>query len=140
MPNHVPRNVRILTKGQLRDLIADTKAGCPDAILQAVAFVSFESFGLWHNRARANFCRHFKNHRPAPDLCEHMVDVICGRLISGKFYEQFWEQLSMAIRFDVGRMVETAKIAGDSDRDYIRRYGVRVLHAIDSIPETDGTG
>ena len=137
MPYHPPSHFGKLTKGQLHDLIASTKAGCPDAIGQSVAFVCGKSLGDWHNRARANLCRHFKNHRPSPEACEQMVNTICDRLISGKFYEQFWDQLSMAIRFDVGRMAETANIAVDSEREYIRRYGARILHAIDSIPRID---
>lgn len=65
-----------------------------------------------------------------------MVAAVCGRLISGNFYEQFKDQLSMAIRFNCDRMAKAANIAIKSDREYIRRYGHRVLHAIDSIPPT----
>ena len=134
MTFHAPRDVRELTKGDLHDLIDATKSGCSDAIKTSVAFVTTESFGYWHNRARAKLCRYFKNHPPLPKQCDRMVDAICGRLISGNFYEQFRDQLSMAIRFNCDRMQDSANIALKSDREYIVRYGNRVLHAIKSIP------
>lgn len=140
MPSYAPRDVRNLTAVQLHDLIDDTKAGSDDAIRQSVAFVIAESFGYWHNRARAKLCRHFKNHPPTPKQRDRMVDAICGRLIAGNFFEQFKDQLSMAIRFNRDRMEESAKIAINSDREYIVRYGNRVLHAISSIPPSGNAG
>ena len=136
MSRNDPSDVRKFTAAELHDLIDETKSGCPAAIKQAVLFVISESFGYWHNRARAKLCRHFKNHPPAQKECDRMVATICGRLISGHFFEQFKDQLSMAIRFDRDRMAKAAQIAIQSDREYIRRYGNRVLHAIDSIPRT----
>ena len=132
MTRHPPRDIRELTKGELHDLIDATKAGDSDAVKQSVAFVTVESFGYWHNRARAKLCRHFKNHPPSPNQCARMVGAICGRLTSGKFYEQFKDQLSMAIRFDRDSMQKAANVALTSDREYIVRYGNRVLHAIQS--------
>ena len=133
MNGHPPLDVRELSKGELHDLIAATKAGDPDAIKQSVAFVTVESFGYWHNRARAKLCRHFKNHPPSQKQCDRMVGTIYGRLTTGNFHEQFRDQLSMAIRFNRDRMEEAANIALRSDREYIVRYGNRVIHAIRSI-------
>ena len=137
MPSYAPRHIRDITAVQLHDLIDETKSGSTDAIRQSVEFVIAESFGYWHNRARAKLCRHFKNHRPKPAQCDRMVTAIIGRLISGNFYEQFRDQLSMAIRFDSKRMKDSAAIAIESDREYIRRYGNRVLHSITSIPDSE---
>ncbi|MCC9603788.1 hypothetical protein LOC67_24825 [Stieleria sp. JC731] len=100
--------------------------------MRAVTFVAAESFGLWHNRARAKLCRYFKNHPPPDGQCRSMVDAIVNRLIEGRFYEQFKDQLSMAMRFAPDRMAETAAVASRSDKDYIRRYGAWVRHALDS--------
>ena len=133
MSGYPPRDIRELTAIELHDLIDATKAGDTDAIKQSVAFVTAESFGYWHNRARAKLCRHFKNHPPSQKQCDRMVGTICGRLTSGNFYEQFRDQLSMAIRFDRDSMQKAANIALRSDREYIVRYGNRVLHAIRSI-------
>ena len=140
MANYATRDIRDLTKGQLHDLIDDAKAGDSDAIKQAIAFILVESFGYWHNRARAKLCRHFKNHPPSPKQCDRLVDAICGRLISGNFYEQFKDQLSMAIRFNRDRMEKCGNIALKSDREYVVRYGHRVLHAIRSIPHPTNAG
>lgn len=136
MPYRIPHDVRDLTANELHDLIDDTKAERPKAVRKAVSFVTTESFGYWHNRARAKLCRHFKNHPPQPNECDRMVAAVCGRLISGNFYEQFKDQLSMAIRFNCDRMASAANVAIKSEREYVRRYGHRVLHAIDSIPRT----
>ena len=124
--------IRSLTKPDLHSLIDDVKRGDTDAATRAVAFVIAESFGMWHNRARAKLCRHFKNHPPSYDRCESMVDAIVSRLIDGRFYEQFKDQLSMAIRFAPDRMADAAAVASQSDRDYIRRYAAWVRHALDS--------
>ena len=140
MNGHPPLDVRELSKGELHDLIAATKAGDPDAIKHSVAFVTVESFGYWHNRARAKLCRHFKNHPPSPKQCDRLVDAICRRLISGNFHEQFKDQLSMAIRFNRDRMEKCGNIALKSDREHVVRYGHRVLHAIRSIPHPTNAG
>ena len=139
MSGYPPRDIRELTAVELHDLIDATKAGDTDAIKQSVAFVTAESFGYWHNRARAKLCRHFKNHPPSQKQCDRMVGTICGRLTSGNFYEQFRDQLSMAIRFDRDSMQKAANIALRSDREYIVRYGNRVLHAIRSIRPDETT-
>ena len=111
MTGHPPRDIREITAIELHDLIDATKAGDPDAIKRSVQFITVESFGYWHNRARAKLCRHFKNHPPSQQQCARMVGAICGRLTTGNFYEQFKDQLSMAIRFNRGRMEEAANIA-----------------------------
>jgi hypothetical protein len=139
MHNHGSYDVRELTAVELHDLIDATKDGNSDAIRTSVAFVIAESFGYWHNRARAKLCRHFKNNPPALKECDRMVDAISGRLTSGNFYEQFKDQLAMAIRFNRDRMEYSANIALNSDREHVVRYGNRVLHAINSIPPEENS-
>jgi hypothetical protein len=123
--------IRTLTKADLRSLIEAVKCGDQESVSNAVVFVASESFGMWHNRARASLCRHFKNHPPSDDDRRRMVATIAKRLVEGRFSEQFKDQLAMAIRFDPVRLSEAANIASDSQREYIRRYAdwVRnVLH------------
>ena len=139
-PTHAPKWIQDLTKGDLHSLISDTTGGDEAAVSRSVEFFIHESFGLWHNRARSKLCRGFKKRPPSLRYCQLMVDTICTRLLSGQFYEQFWEQLSMAIRFDRERMAEAAADALQSDREYIRRYARRILHAIDSIPDSENAG
>ena len=131
-PSFVAIWIRSLTKAKLNELISEVKCNDPDATLKAVAFVNAESFGIWHNRARAKLCRHFKNHPPSADDRDHMVVTIANRLLEGRFYEQFKDQLSMAIRFSPDRLGHVAAIAANSDRDYIRRYGYWVQNVIES--------
>lgn len=131
--------IRSLTKPELHSLIEDVKRGDTEAATRAVAFVTAESFGMWHNRARAKLCRYFKNHPPSDEQCNSMVDAIASRLIDGRFYEQFKDQLSMAIRFAPDRMAETANAASRSDKNYIRKYAAWVRHALDSQATIDLT-
>ncbi|WP_338440821.1 hypothetical protein VZG28_07155 [Synechococcus elongatus IITB4] len=121
-----------LTKIDLYQLIEEVKAGNSDAIVKATLFVAHESFGLWHNRARAKLCRHFKNHPPARENCDQMIDAVIQRLIDGRFSEQFIDQLSMAIRLDPKRMQAAAIAALTSEKVYVRRYGERVIHILNS--------
>jgi hypothetical protein len=72
-----------LTKSDLHTLIDDVKIGVPEATSRATMFVACESFGIWHNRARAKLCRYFKNHPPSDDECNRMVDAIAKRINAG---------------------------------------------------------
>jgi len=132
--------IRSLTKPELHSLIDDVKHGDPDATSRATVFVASESFGMWHNRARAKLCRYFKNHPPPDDQCKRMLDAIIDRLIDGRFSEQFKDQLSMAIRFAPERMADAVTVASSSDRGYIRRYADWVRHALNSSSTTPDGG
>lgn len=125
--------IRTLRKPELNSLINDVKHGDAEAIAKAVEFVVAESLGLWHNRARAKICRYFKNHPPAPDECRRMVDAIVERLTKGQFYQQFKDQLTMAIRFAPDRMAASAAVASSSDKEYIQRYANWVRHALYTV-------
>ncbi len=132
--------IRSLSRSDLHALIDEVKRGDADATDQAVEFVIAESFGMWHNRARAKLCRYFKNHPPSPTERKRLVDAIVSRLIEGRFFEQFKDQLSMAIRFAPERMAKAADIASQSDRAYIRRYANWVRHILNSSPERPAGG
>ena len=132
MSSHFVKPAKQYGKFDLDELIARLKAGDPDAIYECVAFTLAESFGIWHNRARAKMCRNLKSRLTDPTLRSRLVDVIIERLRSGRFPEQFKDQLTMAIRFDLNRMCSEATRLQFDGTDYIRRYAVWVLHAIDS--------
>ena len=139
-PSHAAIWIRSLSKSDLHKLIAAVKRDDPDAVSRAVTFVVAESFGIWHNRARAKLCRHFKNHPPPKPDCEQLVATVTARLIDGNFYEQFKDQLSMAIRFVPSQLDDAASVALDSDRDYVRRYGRWVRHVLASQAPTHTGG
>ena len=132
--------IRTLTKSELHTLIDDVKRGDPDATSRATIFVASESFGMWHNRARAKLCRYFKNHPPSNDECKRMVDAIANRLTDGRFSEQFKDQLSMAIRFAPDRMADTASVASRSPKAYISRYASWVRLVLNSSRTTQTSG
>lgn len=127
--------VRSLGKVELNELIADVKRGEVEALKKAVVFVTAESFGIWHNRARAKLSRYFKNRPPAEHQRRALVVAIVCRLVEGRFYEQFKDQLSMAIRFDRTRLEQVAIQAGDSDKEYSCRYAAWISQTIRSLPK-----
>ncbi|MFK7738246.1 MAG: hypothetical protein AB8B50_19640 [Pirellulaceae bacterium] len=131
--------IRSLTKGDLHLLIADVKRGDRDAIERAVEFVCAESFGIWHNRARAKLCRHFKNHPTTDVETSRMVEAIVSRLVGGQFSEQFKDQLCMAVRLAPARMNEATHVASSSERAYVRRYADWIRNALSrsQSPEID---
>lgn len=131
--------IRSLTKQELHSLVDEVQRGENDSISRAVTFVISESFGVWHNRARAKLCRYFKNHPPSNDQCQQMVDAIVARLIEGRFYEQFKDQLSMAVRLDRDQLARAQIVAARSKKEYVRRYSDWLGHTLDSLPPFPGT-
>ena len=138
--SHAAIWIRSLSKSDLHSLIDDVRSGDANAISRASEFVAAESFGIWHNRARAKLCRHFKNHPPPDDQSERMIDAIIRRLIDGRFSEQFKDQLSMAVRFSPSRMSDAMAIASRSERSYIRRYAEWLRHSLNSSSKTSDSG
>lgn len=128
--SYAPIWIRSILKQDLHGLIDDVHAGDQAAVSRAVDFVVAESFGLWHNRARAKLCRWFKNHRPNQDQQQRMVEAIAARLTDGNFFEQFRDQLSMAVRFDPDLMQRTAASLLNADKDYVRDYAQRTLRMV----------
>lgn len=124
--------VSSLTKCDLHQLIENVQSGSCDATSRAVLFVTCESFGLWHNRARAKLCRYFKNNPPSVTECSQMIDAIIQRLLEGRFSEQFIDQLSMAIRLDPKRMYIAAVAASHSEKAYVCRYADRIIHLLNT--------
>ena len=120
----------LLSKSQLHHLIADVQNKDPLAVQKAVRFIAGESLGMWHNRARAKLCRHFKRNPPGTEQQAMLVDCIAQRLGEGRFYEQFKDQLAMAVSFSPDKMAEAAEIAMKSDRRYIRKYGKWLQHRL----------
>lgn len=119
-----------LSKGDLHDLIRRVKSGDSSSIDKAVDFVVADSLGMWHNRARAKLCRHFKNEPPGQEQQRRLVHRIQNRLIDGDFHEQFKDQLGMATVFDSVTLQQAAEIAVENEKRYIRKYAKWVLSRI----------
>lgn len=124
--------LRVMTKSELHDLIRHVQARGEEAVASAVDFFCAESFGMWHNRARAKLCRHFKNSPPSEEQIVRMVDAIVARLVEGRFSEQFKDQLRMAMKFAPKRMEAAAAEALSSEKEYVRRYGDWLMKALKS--------
>ena len=114
-------------KQDLDVLIAWVQRDDAHAISEAVAFTLAESRGIWHGRARAKICRNLKGRNIDPRLREALVQTICNRLVTGKFSQQFKDQLTMALRFRPAQMQQCAQEALESPKWYVRRYARWVL-------------
>ena len=123
---------RHLSKGDLHDLIARVKNGDQLAIDKAIDFIVADSLGMWHNRARAKLCRHFKNATPDKEQQRRLVDRIKSRLINGDFHEQFKDQLGMATNFAPRELQQAANSALENEKRYIRKYAKWVLTRIEN--------
>ncbi len=98
------------------------------AIEKCVQFILAETCGVWHGRARAMMCRRLK-HCPVPaELAQQLVACITERLASGRFSEQFRDQLRLAIQLDPERTIAVArKCLSGGSKDYIKKFARWVL-------------
>lgn len=93
----------------------------PMAIETCVRFVSAETRGTWHGRARAMMCRRLKHCDLDRTHRAQLVDVVCQRLVDGRFSEQFKDQLRLAWRLDPDRVENVCRAAADSPKAHVRR-------------------
>jgi len=119
-------------KAELNDMIERVKRGDRSLVYELVVFTLAESWGIWHGRARAKICRYLRNHPPDATLQSKLVDTVCTRLETGRFSQQFRDQLRMAIRFSADRMRLLADSLLSSEKMYIRRSAAWVLQRIAS--------
>jgi hypothetical protein len=121
------REFEQLSKPEVHVLVDELASAAPDAVERAVRFFCAESRGLWHGRGRALIARRLK-HLPLPRAHrDHLVAVITDRLATGRFSEQFRDQLRLAMHLEPVKVLAVARKAKASDRDHIRRYAEWVL-------------
>jgi hypothetical protein len=94
---------------------------------RCVTFFEAETRGYWHNRARAMMARRFKHGPLTEDQRGRLLRAVLGRLTSGRFTEQFKDQLRLALFLDRERTCTAARMCLASPKDYIRRYAAWVL-------------
>jgi hypothetical protein len=97
-----------------------------------IEFVLAETKGLWHGRARACMCRRLKHCALSPEQQRQIVDCITTRLATGKFSEQFRDQLRLALQLDAKRTLEVAHQCLAAPKEYIRRLAGWVVNHEDS--------
>jgi hypothetical protein len=115
------------SKSQLLALVKGVRACDFDAVDTAVAFFARESRGHWHNRARAKIARRLKHCALTPSQAACIVDAVISRLTSGRFTEQFDDQLRLALFLDQEKVQHSARQAIASDVQHVRRYAEWVL-------------
>lgn len=131
--------IQNLSKNDLHKIIAKVKCGDRPSIAKSIDFIEADSLGLWHNRARAKLCRHFKNKPPNQEQVNRLIEKIEQRLITGNFHEQFKDQLGMAVCFAPSRLKQAAENAIQNDKRYIRKYAKWVLNRVDYFQTLEET-
>jgi hypothetical protein len=106
----------------------DSLASCePVHVQRCVDFVLAETQGLWHGRARAAMCRRLKHCNLGRSHRTALVSCITERLESGRFSEQFKDQVRLALHLDERRTLAAARDAVKSSKPHVRRYAEWVL-------------
>ena len=116
-----------MSKVQVRALADSLFGEQPDVIETCVRFVCAETENLWHGRGRAMMCRRLKHIQLARDQRDRLVNCILHRLSTGRFSEQFRDQLRLALHLDRGGSVAAAKRALKGGKPHITRYSKWVL-------------
>ena len=116
-----------LDKSQVHALADQLLGGEPDAVERAVEFVCAESINQWHGRGRAMMCRRMKHLALSRDQGARLVAAVLERLSSGRFSEQFRDQLRLAIHLDPAGTFLAARKAAKSPKPHIRRFAEWVL-------------
>ena len=117
----------LLSKQELHALADGLLEGDPWSIDRCIAFVLAETKGLWHGRARAMMCRRLKHCDFGRTNRRKLVTCILGRLRTGKFSEQFKDQLRLALSLDRPYTLEQCELALHSEVAHVRRYGAWLL-------------
>jgi hypothetical protein len=99
----------------------------PSAIATCIEFIEAETKDLWHGRARAMMCRRLKHCSLNSSQRARLVSCVTERLCSGRFSEQFRDQLRLALHLDSARVHIVAHSCAHDHRDYVRRYAAWLL-------------
>ena len=116
-----------LAKHALRDVADALLSGEPRVVAACVRFVCADTQGMWHGRARALMCRRMKHLRLDRRQAGQLVACIAGRLASGRFSEQFKDQLRLAMLLDSTTVVATARTSLSSPAPHVRAYAAWIL-------------
>jgi hypothetical protein len=110
------------TKVEVRAMADRLRTGDVSAIDDAVRFVCVESANQWHGRGRAMMCRRLKHLELSRKQSSQLVEAILERLVSGRFSEQFRDQLRLALHLDRRGTLVTARRGAKSEKAHVRRY------------------
>ena len=106
----------------LVDEIERLKQGDEEGVRFCIDFFYGESEGIWHGRARAKIARNLKAGMLTEKDRIKIVDTVTRRLLTGKFSQQFKDQLNLSLRLSPEATLKAANEANSSPKSYVRRY------------------
>lgn len=109
-------------KEELDDLADRLLDNDPVAVEWCVTFLEAETFGVGHGRARARMARRLKHCSLSNRQKSRLLKAILGRLVEGKFSEQFKDQLRLAMQIDPKATLDAARKSRDATVAHVRRY------------------
>ena len=124
-----------LSRRELRNLADRVAEKDPDSIEFATQFFERETKGTWHNRARAMLARRFKHCQLTDSQKRRVLSAIYRRLQTGEFFEQFKDQLRLAIHLDRDRTMTEATAALTRPTPRVIRYSRWILNHDDHTGE-----
>lgn len=119
--------LQALSKVQVRALADEMLSGEKAALEQAVQFVCVETENQWHGRGRAMMCRRMKHAVLSNAQQGNLVGAILWRLTSGRFAEQFRDQLRLALQLDANATVLVAQREAQNTKPHVRRFTAWLL-------------
>ncbi len=128
--------MEIIYKEQLHHLADRLLDEDPDAIEQCVRFVEAETFGYWHGRARAMMARRLKHCRLTPGQQARLIQAIMQRFTSGRFSEQFKDQLRLVLHLDPAHALAVARSCESAPAEHVRRYAAWIMNKTLDAPGT----
>ena len=120
-------NFESLDKGELIALCDRLLADDSEAVEECVTFIEAETMGLWHGRARAMMARRLKHRRLSQPQRTRVVRAILDRLVSGRFSQQFKDQLRFVLHVAPERAFTVARSCQGAASEHIRRYATWIL-------------
>lgn len=116
-----------LSKVAVRALADSLREADPDDVERCVAFVCAETVNLWHGRGRAMMCRRLKHVVLTQEQQSRLLEAVLGRLSSGKFSEQFRDQLRLALHLDAERSLMLARHELTNAKPHVRRFASWII-------------
>jgi hypothetical protein len=118
---------RSFMKLDLRELCDRLLQDDSKAVEVCVAFLEAETRGTWHGRARAMMARRLKHCGLTRGQKERVISAVLDRLASGRFSENFKDQLRLVLHLDPTRAFDVAFRSLESQAEHVRRYAGWIL-------------
>jgi hypothetical protein len=114
-------------KIELHALADGLHSSDPDAVEWCITFMEAETSGVWHGRARAMMARRLKHCQLSAKQRSRVVRAVLDRLASGRFSEQFKDQLRLVLQLRPTAAYKVARECQAGAPPHVRRYCAWVL-------------